>query len=87
MRGLRNIYVFQIFVFMYKTIHNLIPHSCVHNNVNVRYPYNLRKPCDFVPVPFRTNIHMKSTPIDGPRVWESLPSMVKLGESVQLFKS
>ena len=31
-------------VFMYKTIHNLIPFSCVHNNISVRHPYILRKP-------------------------------------------
>jgi len=72
---------------MYKTIHKLIPCSCVHTSINVHHPYNLRKFRDFVSVPFRTNMRMNSISIAGPKAWESLPSVVKLSESLQTFKT
>ena len=85
---LDDVLAFQLTVFMYRTKHSLLPHSCTYATFNTSTcPYNLRKRKDFTFHPFRTMLRKKHVTHAGPYAWESLPDFIKQSDSLHIFKS
>ena len=78
----------QIFTFMYKFIHKLLPDCCMHyiqlcTNTD---QYFLRQRSTFNRQTFRTLLRKKCISIMGLAMWENLPSLIKESISLAVFK-
>jgi hypothetical protein len=72
---------------MYKCKNALLPASCMHYCiVHAQNPYNMRSNYDFASPSYRTNIREQSIGVLGPRVWESLPTVLRISESLDICK-
>jgi hypothetical protein len=86
---LYDIYRFQIYMFMFRFKHNLLPISCTHfitQNL-VASHYNLRREDEFIVVKFRSEIRKKCISVVGPNLWNSLKDSLKKVNSISIFKS
>ena len=86
---LQDIHKYQVYIFMYKFKHNMLPVSCsnlIHFKVDAER-YNFRKENEFVMIKYQTEIRKKGISVLGPTLWNNLQDFVKQSCSVAVFKS
>jgi hypothetical protein len=85
---LEDIYKVQVSLFVFKFKCNLLPASCMHYfTYSAPRLYNTRNVCSLLKLNnFRTDIRERSICIDGPRVWNSLPTEIQSCTSIGMLK-
>ena len=83
-----DIYKIQVMMFMYKCKNSLLPDACMHYClINSDHFYNMRNNHDFATISYRTNVREQCIRVVGPRLWNMLPSEMRLSENVNILKS
>ena len=59
---------------------------CIIACKNVNNFYNMRNSHDFALISYRTNIREQCICVVGPRLWDSIPSDLRVSDSVFIFK-
>ena len=85
---LADINSFQTLLFMYKIKFKLVPHSCMHfASINSASRVHItRRLSYFTRIKFRTNIRSRSLSVQGPKLWDLLPSDLQSENSLGSFK-
>jgi len=82
-----DIYKQQLAMFVFKFIHFLLPDSfCTYFTFNSSPAYYTRANNCFIVLHFRTVIREHSISVSGPRVWDSLPSVIRSCASFNTLK-
>ena len=85
---LSDIYKLQVLLFMYKAKNNLLPNACAyHITLSPKdNHYQFRKPIDFCPISFHTQVREKYIAVIGPQLWNSIDMSIKSSVSISIFK-
>jgi hypothetical protein len=82
------IYNYQLGIYMYKILHELIPHLSHHHfvsNMNI-HDHNTRSSRHLHAPYCRTKLRQSTIQFQGPRMWNMLPGEIKSAPSISIFK-